>query len=68
MKTKPNEYIEFMTKREKFSMVAMQGLLSVDRESFLVNGGYLSFDLLAADAVKQADALIEALNKEVKNG
>jgi len=46
-----------LTKRELFSAVAMQGLLvNVGRNS-------LTFENVADEATKQADALIKALNK-----
>ncbi len=44
-----------MTKRELLAGIAMQGLLSCDVE-------FTTFSIHAADAVKAADALIEALS------
>lgn len=45
-----------LTKREYFAAMAMQGLLAQ-------NSYYNSFDLLASNAVKQADALLKELEK-----
>lgn len=45
-----------LTKREYFAAMAMQGLLAQ-------NSYYNSFDLLASDSVKQADALLKELEK-----
>lgn len=44
-----------LTKREYFAAMAMQGLLA--------QNGYDRFDSLAIDAVQQADALLEELEK-----
>ena len=44
-----------LTKREYFAAMAMQGLIA--------QGGYDRFDNLAEDAVNQADALLERLEK-----
>lgn len=44
-----------VTKREYFAAMAMQGLLA--------QNGYDRFDSLAIDAVRQADALLEELEK-----
>lgn len=49
-----------LTKREYFAGVAMQGLIAGD------GTGTLPYLSAAAFAVKYADALIEALNKEVE--
>ena len=46
-----------LTKREYFAAMAMQGILVRGRESNYP-------ETLAEEAVEQADALIEALNKE----
>jgi hypothetical protein len=51
-----------MTKREYFAAMAMQGFLSQVTENFGWNEG----EETAEAAVTQADALIEALNKEAK--
>lgn len=68
MKTNPNDSAtglpgEFilevgLTKREEFAKVAMQGLCA---GPFMDD---LSYQELAACAVQQADALIDALNKD----
>ena len=44
-----------LTKREYFSAMAMQGLLA--------QNGYSRMDILASDAVEQADAILEELEK-----
>lgn len=44
-----------LTKREYFAAMAMQGLLA--------QNGYDRFDSLAIDAVRQADVLLEELEK-----
>ena len=46
-----------LTKREYFAAMAMQGLLSADDD------GFVSFDECARVAVKQADALLKALEE-----
>jgi hypothetical protein len=51
-----DEYAQGLTKREYFAAMAMQGICQ--NPSHI--GGYLS---AAIEAVKQADALIEQLNK-----
>lgn len=62
MKTEPNEsafmgaYSGGLTKREYFAAMALQGLLAQ-------NGSY---DVSSVQAVIEADALIEELNKERK--
>ena len=48
-----------LSKREEFAKSAMMGLVAVT-----IDGRLLSDDDIADMAVKQADALIEALNKE----
>lgn len=54
--TSNSESLSFgLTKREYFAAMAMQGLLA--------QNGYNRFDLLAIDAVRQADALLEELEK-----
>lgn len=55
------EYCHGMTKREYFAAMAMQGLMtsirtSVDPDQAFPHGGFAEL------AVKQADALIKALN------
>lgn len=45
-----------LTKREYFAALAMQGLMDYSSKSFTDN---------AKDAVRQADALIAALNEEI---
>ena len=47
-----------LTKLEHFAAMAMQGFLAGDAE------GYWEFDAVAQASVKQAKALIEALDKE----
>lgn len=47
-----------LTKREHFAAMAMQGLLANPELS------QQSYDTTAACAIKQADALLAALNKE----
>lgn len=55
----PIAYVEFegLTKREYFAGLAMQGLAA--------RGAYIPTVNAAEAAVKMADALIEALNKDV---
>lgn len=57
-----------LTKREYFAALAMQGMLAnpVTIESFTeaYDQGTGLVDILAAEAVAQADALIDALNAE----
>lgn len=48
-----------MTVREYFAVQAMMGILSCGNI-----GGVSTFKSVAADAVRMAEALIEALNKE----
>ena len=66
---------EGLTKREYFAAMAMQGILSAQagtKEMVLMQATYYSkeypdmsmFDAIANESVRQADALINALNKE----
>lgn len=55
--TEPDETVNVhLTKREYFAALAMQGLLLNSKKG-------AEIDILATDAVKSADKLIEALNK-----
>jgi hypothetical protein len=57
-RTSPNEPRSAMTKREEFAKVAMHGIcMNADY-------GLMNLTMVATDAVRHADALIEALNKE----
>ena len=47
-----------LTKREQFAMAAMQGILANGKCSQFTD----TIDLIAEEAIRQADALIEALN------
>lgn len=51
-----------LTKREQFAAMAMQGLLATGVSDFI------AMDRIAERSVQQADALIEALNKEREAG
>lgn len=51
-----NGFMEGLTKREYFAAMAMQGLLADEN-----NHGHI--ELIALDAVRFTDALINALNK-----
>jgi hypothetical protein len=53
--TVPNELIKYLSKREYFAAMAMQGLIA--------KGGYDNFVYLTCDAKNIADALIKELNK-----
>ena len=60
MKLEPDTEIKRLTVRELFAAMAMQGFCaSACSENF-------PFEAMAILAVKQADALIAELNKEVK--
>lgn len=60
-----------LTKREYFAAMAMQGMLAQDDLTFgrtIPIGefeGWKDYQLVVRQAVESADALIEALNKEV---
>jgi len=45
-----------LTKREYFAVMAMQGLC--------VNDGFLTTEILTAQSIRHADALLEELSKE----
>jgi hypothetical protein len=57
----PNVEFEGLIKREYFAAMAMQGLCAHP-----VTGEHAEPDEIAIMALEQADALIEALNKEAK--
>tara|TARA_R110000868_G_C10972546_1_gene770380 strand:- start:26988 stop:27242 length:255 start_codon:yes stop_codon:yes gene_type:complete len=50
-----------LTKREHFAAMAMQGICSI---SVRMPGNQFHFDNIAGDAVKQADALLKAMEQE----
>ena len=52
------EHVSGLTKREYFAAMAMQGLWSSVRNEY-----YTEYEKIASMAVKQADALINELNK-----
>lgn len=55
------EHKQGLTKREHFAALAMQGMLAAC-DGFDASKPFIEF--VAASAVDQADALIEALNKQ----
>lgn len=82
MKTEPNDSIKpkwtryngedipegGLTKREMFAAMAMQGMLAntLVSQSIDMTAPSRFYTILSAASVMQADALIEALNKETK--
>jgi len=57
--TRPNESVKYLTKREQFAAMAIQGILADGTSDS-------HYSDLAKRAVKMADYLIEALNEEKK--
>ena len=72
MKLNPNDPVQCqgvhkgITIRQEFAKVAMQGLISDPNAFEWTSDGDENIDLISSAAVKQADSLIVALNKETK--
>lgn len=57
-----NGFVEGLTKREYFAAMAMQGLLSNYNQNGMY-GNSVEYPMVEKAAVRQADALIKALNE-----
>jgi len=58
---RPFQFYSGLTKREHFAGLVMQGLLACNAT---YGGSTTQYSMLAHDALKHADALIQELNKE----
>ena len=66
MKTIGNTPIEFLTKREYFAAMAMQGMLA--NSQIALEDGFDDEDTIVEEAIFFADRLIKKLNNESDEG